>query len=225
MVEYYLRIRESFYLEDEELVRSLNRLDNEEGYTHLLEKIKKEKVLFSNHAKKILESNRNSRGFFREIKIKDSEIRLLPYKIKEDEESYYINLFKLGEEISNIKILKKDVLSDKIIFLDFEMPCYFTTICVEHLELDDNCLELKTLRGLREIVSQTDEGKQLINKYYNIAPELVQSIKKHKNKDTILSYGYQEIIVKAVDLTLKGKFNDAKEHYKNGIMKMYPLLN
>ncbi|MEK6842235.1 MAG: CFI-box-CTERM domain-containing protein, partial [Nanoarchaeota archaeon] len=64
--------------------------------------------------------------------------------------------------------------------------CYLTTACVSSRGLSDNCLELNVLRSFRDrILLQTPSGRKAVKKYYQIAPEVVQSINEKDNSSEI----------------------------------------
>ena len=57
--------------------------------------------------------------------------------------------------------------------------CYISTSCVEAANLPDDCLELQILRQFRDnYLTNQPRGKELIQKYYSIAPHIVRSITK-----------------------------------------------
>lgn len=86
-------------------------------------------------------------------------------------------------------------------------PCFLTTACCEHKGLPDDCEELTALRKFRdEHLMLTEEGKALVEEYYNIAPEIVDKIMKNERKDEILEAMYMEIC-KIVEM-LKNNEND-----------------
>ena len=60
--------------------------------------------------------------------------------------------------------------------------CYFTTACCDYYGLPDNCSQLETLRSFRDtIMSKTPQGLELIKKYYEVAPNIVENISKSPN--------------------------------------------
>lgn len=68
--------------------------------------------------------------------------------------------------------------------------CYITTAVCENLGKPDDCYELNLLRDYRDgYLQQTEEGEQLIRKYYDVAPTIVKHINQRKEKDQI----YQDI--------------------------------
>jgi len=80
--------------------------------------------------------------------------------------------------------------------------CYLTTACVEAMHLPDNCHELQTLRNFRDgYVSETQVGRELIQEYYSIAPEIIEAVNATGNSPVIFMNLYSEIseIVSLID--------------------------
>lgn len=60
--------------------------------------------------------------------------------------------------------------------------CFLTTACIESAGLPDNCTELTTLRHFRdEYILKLTNGQEMIAKYYNNAPIIVQCIDSEPN--------------------------------------------
>ena len=73
-------------------------------------------------------------------------------------------------------------------------PCFITTACVEAAGLPDNCTELETMRYFRDgYLAKCDEGKRMIEEYYEIAPRIVEKIKREENSDEVFSDIFTEI--------------------------------
>lgn len=64
--------------------------------------------------------------------------------------------------------------------------CYITTaVCASQGKADD-CYELTMLRNYRdEILLSTEDGKKLVEEYYNIAPTIVNRINKQEDAEMI----------------------------------------
>lgn len=70
--------------------------------------------------------------------------------------------------------------------------CYITTAVCESQQKADDCYELSVLRGYRDhYLMKTDNGRELVEEYYEIAPILVQIIDMHKSSGEI----YEEIYI------------------------------
>ena len=72
--------------------------------------------------------------------------------------------------------------------------CFLTGACVDYLGLPDDCKELTVLRNFRDnVLKATDEGMDLVNEYYTIAPTLVDKINASDNKAEIYADIYKRI--------------------------------
>lgn len=94
--------------------------------------------------------------------------------------------------------------------------CYLTTAVVNNQQLSDNCMELETLRFLRDqYMLNNAEGKKLIKRYYNQAPDLVKRIDSFENSAEIYDYMYKHMIIPSVKLVQNGQPAKAASLYKN----------
>ena len=99
-------------------------------------------------------------------------------------------------------------------------PCFITTACVEAAGLPDNCTELETMRYLRdEYLAKSDEGKRLIQEYYEIAPSIVEKIRREENSDEIFSAIFNSIR-EIVSLIKTGDLESATAHYKEMVLRV-----
>lgn len=93
--------------------------------------------------------------------------------------------------------------------------CFLTTACVTHRGLADNCTELNTLRRLRqEHMCNNPEGEAMLQVYDRLGPALVNAIRSADNKEEILEYMYQKMILPAVELVQHNKPAEAISYYK-----------
>ena len=87
-------------------------------------------------------------------------------------------------------------------YVERQYGCYLTSACVDYKGLPDDCYELTTLRAFRDnYVSKLEGGKELINKYYDTAPRIVDKINESANKEEIynLTYDYILTCVEQID--------------------------
>lgn len=64
--------------------------------------------------------------------------------------------------------------------------CYITSAVCKSMNKPDECYELETFRKYRDTyLMKTDGGRQLVERYYNIAPTIVRRINREKNADKI----------------------------------------
>lgn len=70
--------------------------------------------------------------------------------------------------------------------------------------LPDNCTELEAMRYFRDdYLAKSDEWERMIEEYYEIAPHIIERIKRDENSDDIFSGIFSEIR-KTVSLCKKG---------------------
>lgn len=93
--------------------------------------------------------------------------------------------------------------------------CYLTSACVEAKGLPDNCYELGVLRNFRDgYLAKVRGGEEEIREYYNIAPTIVNNIKKLPNSITVFEKIYEELVMPCVKLIDEGENEKAHEHYR-----------
>ena len=102
--------------------------------------------------------------------------------------------------------------------------CYVTHACCEHLGLPDNCYELTMLRQFRdEWLSSQNEGRGLIQRYYETAPAIVEKINVHPDKEKIYDIIWNEYILQCVRLIENGDNEATKTLYVAGITGLLDL--
>lgn len=93
--------------------------------------------------------------------------------------------------------------------------CYITTACVKAMNLPDDCLELKALRGLRDnYVLKLTEGKSLWRDYKATAPGIIMAIESRREPKKIYEMIFTNYIQPIAQLALDGKNKDALLQYK-----------
>lgn len=91
--------------------------------------------------------------------------------------------------------------------------CFLTSACVSHRGLPDDCEELTTLRYFRDsYMKKTPEGSQLVELYYQIAPEIVKKIERSQEKDALYEDIYGKVCT-CVQLIHEGKLAETQELY------------
>jgi hypothetical protein len=77
---------------------------------------------------------------------------------------------------------------------DEDSECFLTTSCVKYFGLDDHCYELETLRLFRDqYLLKSQEGKELVGQYYNIAPSLVKKLESSEKRHELFKIIFSEI--------------------------------
>lgn len=87
--------------------------------------------------------------------------------------------------------------------------CYITTAVCQDQNKPDDCQELTELRRYRDnYLMQSEEGKTLVEAYYDIAPAIVFAINMHKDASDIYENLYRDYLVPCVTLA-KNRENEA----------------
>ena len=88
--------------------------------------------------------------------------------------------------------------------------CFLATAACDTLWLPDNCEQLETLRWFRDkYVLTSSEGRQRVEEYYNIAPEVVEIIKQRSDAKEIFSEIYGRWVRPAVNAIQLGHHHQA----------------
>lgn len=98
--------------------------------------------------------------------------------------------------------------------------CFITEACVEAAGLPDDCMELQTLRDFRDnYLQKSVEGRRMIREYYEIAPIIVEEIRRRSNCDEIFSEIFEEI--KGIVLQIRlGNSRKAITSYKAMVSRL-----
>lgn len=112
--------------------------------------------------------------------------------------------------------LKNSKSNFQLELTEYTPTCYLTTACVQHKSLPDNCPELTTLRDFRDTyMLDKIEGKKLVKEYYNTAPTIVKSIEKSEDKEEILDFIYDELVLKSINLIENNEHELAMRYYES----------
>lgn len=80
--------------------------------------------------------------------------------------------------------------------------CFLTSACCEHRGLPDNCRELTVLRSFRDnYLRKQPYGEEIIQTYYQDAPQIVRYLNEQQDRDTLYSSIYTKIcsVVEAIE--------------------------
>ena len=98
-----------------------------------------------------------------------------------------------------------------------ESNCFLTTSCVKYFQLDDKCYELETLRKYRDkYLLKSTEGKELVNQYYILAPDLVKKLESSENRHDLFRDVFCKIQASCRAIENKD-YEKAKEIYKSAV--------
>lgn len=103
--------------------------------------------------------------------------------------------------------------------------CFITSAVCDSMNKPDDCYELTTLRTYRdEYLCQTEEGRILVDEYYEVAPYLVQVINMHKNASDIYNGIYEKYLLPCITCIEQKKNEECREIYIDmvrGLQKKY----
>lgn len=92
--------------------------------------------------------------------------------------------------------------------------CYITSAVCQSLQKPDDCYELMLLREYRDTyLLQTEDGKELIREYYNIAPTIVKRINKESTSEEIYRKIWDAYLMPCIRLIEEGKQDACKTLY------------
>lgn len=87
--------------------------------------------------------------------------------------------------------------------------CFITTAVCDSKQKPDDCYELTTLRAYRDdYMMQSEEGRRMVEEYYDVAPGLVQVINMQNNASEIYEDIYKSYLMPCVHL-IENKENEA----------------
>lgn len=99
--------------------------------------------------------------------------------------------------------------------------CFITTATCQAEGKPDDCPELTAFRSYRDnVLLKTAAGKQLVQEYYRIAPQIVELIQNDPNAEKIYRHLYDTYILPGYLLLQSGKGSEAKELYELGVRKL-----
>ncbi|MFC7439571.1 CFI-box-CTERM domain-containing protein [Laceyella putida] len=102
-----------------------------------------------------------------------------------------------------------------------DKKCFLTTACVEYYGLPDDCKELTILRHFRDqYMNSFDEGKEAIQEYYRIAPQIIKSMNVRNDRDVFYQSIYKDLISHSIELISQGKYQEAYIHYKSFVKRL-----
>lgn len=99
--------------------------------------------------------------------------------------------------------------------------CYITTAVCESLGKPDDCHELQVLRGYRdEYLMESEEGKRIVEQYYDIAPTIVSHINRTENSKEVYEEIYKKYLLPCIELVEEKKPEECKEVYSSMVHEL-----
>ncbi|MCP1101668.1 hypothetical protein M2454_001497 [Aequitasia blattaphilus] len=99
--------------------------------------------------------------------------------------------------------------------------CFITTAVCDSMNKPDDCYELSTLRQYRDsYLMNFEEGKALVEEYYDIAPILVYIMNMQTNSSLIYEKIYQDYLLKCLKEIEENKFSDCEDTYKTMVLDL-----
>lgn len=99
--------------------------------------------------------------------------------------------------------------------------CYITTAVCESLQKPDDCYELQILRNYRDeyLMSQKD-GKDIVMKYYDIAPTIVKHINQTEHAEEIYRNIYTKYLMPCIRMVEREELEECKDTYCSMVQEL-----
>lgn len=99
--------------------------------------------------------------------------------------------------------------------------CYITTAVCHSLDKPDDCYELETLRRYRdEYLSSTENGREIVKEYYNVAPTIVRRIDRLENARQIYDGIWSEYLKPCIRLIEEDRKEECRILYTEMVEKL-----
>jgi hypothetical protein len=93
--------------------------------------------------------------------------------------------------------------------------CFLSTACTTARGLPDDCSELMTLRQFRDqYLAGTAVGRELIDRYYRIAPSICRTIESRPDRLAIHRFLFDELVQPSIRHICSGDYEGARLHYE-----------
>jgi len=127
---------------------------------------------------------------------------------------------RYGCKLYNRYVKKNDTCANYTARPSGGSGCFLTSACVNYIGKEDDCEELTLLRNFRDnYMRATEEGKALVDEYYNVAPNIVEGIESSKDKDKHYQYIYS-VVEKCVQLIREGKNEETLNEYRTMVLTL-----
>lgn len=99
--------------------------------------------------------------------------------------------------------------------------CYITTAVCESLGKSDDCYELRVLREYRDgYLMNSDDGADIVRKYYNIAPTIVNRINRRSDSETVYGSIFKRYIEPCISLIENGRKKECRDLYSDMVCSL-----
>ncbi len=99
--------------------------------------------------------------------------------------------------------------------------CYITTAVCRSLGKDDDCYELRTLRDYRDgYLLKSDEGRNVVDTYYNIAPTIVNRINKGDQATETYLGIFRQYISPCISYIEAGDYEECRKLYSDMVFSL-----
>lgn len=99
--------------------------------------------------------------------------------------------------------------------------CYITTAVCENKNRADDCYELMMFRGFRdEVLLKNDEGKKLVDRYYELAPRILAAIEQKENSTEIYDEIWNKYLKDCLFYIESGKNDSCKNLYESMVLNL-----
>lgn len=95
-----------------------------------------------------------------------------------------------------------------------KVGCYITTMIVNILGKDDDCVELKLLRKFRNCFLQTNqEYTSILAEYDIVGPKIANCLEQSEENEKLAEFVYKTFIKPTCDFVILGDYNNALKLY------------
>ena len=99
--------------------------------------------------------------------------------------------------------------------------CFITTAVCSYLGKSDDCYELTTLRRFRDgWLAKQNNGLDLIQEYYSIAPQIVDAINASEKKDQTYTHIWEDYIKPCITLIELSAYETCKDLYMKMVREL-----
>lgn len=247
--QHFSYLKEHFHELFEQVEFTMDQF-NRTDYSTSFENFRKKNVVLLNHLSELLEYHVMRDEYFQELiqkifHVTDSLLAEQKTRSKKDSMQLTINLFMVSYFLPSV-LEQRTVYAKKFaddICIEWAKKyknaniqaatyqsiqggfkrklCYVTTAVCQSLNKPLNCEELVLLKSYRdEVLLLQEDGKALVDEYYDIAPTILKRIERITNKDQFYEELYNEYLVQCVKYIKEKRFKECKLLYMSMVQKL-----